>query len=61
MTDRQTFDPGTQLDTDNPGEVTYSCDQLGVSRERLQETVNRVGNRIADVLAHLGKLDPRND
>jgi hypothetical protein len=51
---RQPEDPN-YINTHEEWEITYWCQALGISRERLLAVVGRVGNRVADVRRALGK------
>ena len=51
---KQPQDPKT-INTHEEWELNYWSKELGVSKEKIVQTVKAVGNSVAKVKAHLGK------
>jgi uncharacterized protein DUF3606 len=45
----------SRINVNEPWELDYWCNELGVSPERLKEAVSRVGVMVADIRRYLGK------
>lgn len=48
------------IDVNEPYELSYWSAKLGVSRERIEETVKKVGPKVEDVAREVAGLTPLN-